>query len=221
MYTNDACKDTVFIGVWYYIRNYCPEVIQAEACAHCGYFAVASCGAYEPTCTANFEGSDYTDNDPRNANLACPYQICRTAIVNNIFDNILYVQYGMEFLVGMQILICIATITYLLEYGQYYRTQEEVNACYSPENMQRGIYKKSTDLNDVIVRTDMLSSVIYPEASDDDDQPDEDGKYNHTYVDPSTLSGDRPARHSEGIRGGGTLVSPGNTPPGNRRLTTA
>jgi amino acid transporter len=205
---NDACQDTTFITFWYYIRNHCPEILQKENCAHCGEYGVHACGAYEPTCRANFEGTD-EDGHYADRNLGCPYQICRSFMIDDGLHKILWMQYLMEALVGMQILICIATIVYAWEYGIYYRTQDEVNECYKPINMQKGIYKKSMDLNDVIVRTDMLSSIIYP--SDDhgsDDEADENGRYNHTY---------RPSEGKEwsGDRHEANRASTGGLPAGN------
>ena len=93
--------------------------------------------------------------------------------------------------------------------------------------MERGIYKKSVDLNDIIVRTNMLSSVSYPEDEIDDDQPDEHGRYNHTYTGDAPSAGagvTGRASESAAIKGSNSLVSPGNTPDAykkdNRRITT-
>lgn len=206
---NDACIDSVFISLWYYVGNHCPDLLIKSSCAHCGEFAVVNCGAYEPTCRANFEGEDIANYADRN--LGCPYQICRTAMIDDGIGKITYFQYFMELVVGFQILVCISTIVYGWEYGQYYQTQEEINECYKEVNMQNGIYKRSQDLNDIIVRTKMMDTIVCPTDSlTQADQPDARGRYDHTYRAPSEGGGAAAA-------GGGTLVSPGNSPAARRQ----
>jgi len=211
---NDACQDSTFITFWWYINNHCPELVQKTSCAHCGEYAVVTCGAYEPVCRENFEGETIADD--LNKNLACPYQICRTALIDDGVKKILWFQYLMEVVVGFQILVGIATLVYGWEYGQYYRTQEEVNECYQPKNMQKGIYKRSQDLNDIIVRTSMMDTIVLPgDSLTHADQPDAAGRYDHTYRAPEDQRMSAP-----GAAGGDTLVSPGNS-PGARRQTHA
>lgn len=215
----EACSDSVFIMFWGYIRDHCPPTLAFDRCIHCQDYSVASCYASEARCDQTQEGAALAS--PLDRNQGCPYQICRSYIIDDGLKKIFYLQYGLEGLVGFQILICISLLVYAWEYSVFYRTQEEVNECYKPENMQNGIYRNTTDLNDAIMRTDMLHSVIYPQAQEEEvEQRDAQGRYSHVFAGPGGPGDSRGASPGGSPRNpGGSRNSPAIASPGSRNVT--
>jgi len=177
----EACTDSVFVMFWGYVKDHCPETLGFDRCVHCQEYSVNACYASEQQCKKSFEGAVLTS--PLDLNQGCPYQICRARIIDDGIKKIFYLQYGLESLVGFQILICISLLVYAWEYSVFYRTQDEVNECYKAENMQNGIYRNTTDLNDAIMRTDMMKTIVFPAAQESDiEQRDAQGRYSHVFV---------------------------------------
>ena len=202
-----ACTDSVFVLFWGYIRDHCPETLSFDRCVHCQEYSVASCYASDQHCQKTFEGAQLAS--PLDKNQGCPYQICRAYIIDDGLNKILYLQYGLESIVGFQILICISLLVYAWEYSVFYRTQEEVNECYKAENMQNGIYRNTADLNDAIMRTDLMKTIVFPRAQGEVEERDAQGRYSHVFV-PGGPGGSRQDSHRSppGTRSS-AIASPG------------
>ena len=181
--SSPSCQDSLYYLFWNYIKATCPPTLLFDTCAHCQSYTVTTCYASPDICEKTFEGNPV--NSPYDKNQGCPYEMCRSEIIVDGLSKIKYIEYGMEAIVGIQITICIAIAIYLWEYAIFYRTQAEVEDCFKQENMQNGVYKYTTDLNDAILRTDMLSAIRYTEdkpGAAGGDARNEHGHYDHTYV---------------------------------------